>query len=225
MLTPAGQTPLLRLHFEGQGSFATLALFLPQNTVDSVAQELSKPGTSLGCSLSDIPFMDDPVISSFSFSVVDALQGGAPEFYAQAAVQWLTAHLLLGPSRGFEWRHSLDRGRISDYRLTRVLEYVDAHLSERLDLHVLSREAGISPFHFAALFSKAVGETPHRHVQHLRMQAARSMLRETDKSTLEIALTCGFGSASHFAAVFRRQFSQSPTEYRSQQPTFRGRLV
>jgi AraC family transcriptional regulator len=41
------------------------------------------------------------------------------------------------------------------------------------------------------------------------------MLRETDKTMLEIALTCGFGSASHFASAFRRHFSQSPTEYRS----------
>jgi AraC family transcriptional regulator len=215
MLTPAGQTPLLRLRFERQSSFAILALFLPQRTVDAVALELSRPGTSLRSSLSDIPFLNDRFIDSFSSSVVAALRGGAPDFYAKAAAQWLAAHLLLGPSRGFEWRQSLARERISDYRLARVLEYIDAHLSERLDLCILSREAGISPFHFAALFSKAVGATPHRHVLHLRMQAAKSMLRETDKTALDIALTCGFGSASHFAAAFRRQFSQSPTEYRS----------
>jgi AraC family transcriptional regulator len=99
--------------------------------------------------------------------------------------------------------------------MVRILEYIEAHLSERLDLRVLAKEAGISPFHFAALFSKAVGATPHRHVQHLRMQAAKAMLRDTDKSILDIALSCGFGSAAHFAAAFRRRFFQSPTEYRS----------
>jgi AraC-like DNA-binding protein len=122
---------------------------------------------------------------------------------------------VLGPSRGFEWQKSLAREHISDYRLVRVLEYIEAHLSDRLDLRVLSTEAGISPFHFAALFTKAVGATPHQHVQHLRLEAAKAMLRDTDKSTLDIALTCGFASASHLAATFRRQFSQSPTEYRS----------
>ena len=70
-------------------------------------------------------------------------------------------------------------------------------------------------FTFAALFKKAVGTTPHRHVQHLRLEAAKAMLRDTDKTTLDIAITCGFASASHLAAAFRRQFSQSPTEYRS----------
>jgi AraC family transcriptional regulator len=154
------------------------------------------------------------------FSVVAALRDGAPDFYAQAAAQWLAAHLLLGPSAGFEWRQSLAHERISDYRMVRVLEYVEAHLSERLDLRVLAKEAGISPFHFAALFTKAVGATPHRHVQHLRMQAAKAMLRDTDKSILDIALSCGFGSASHFAAAFRRQFLQSPTEYRTSLRSF-----
>jgi len=215
VLTPAGQPRLLRLHFNGQRTFAVLRLVLPQKTVDFVAQEVAKPGSAIRTAVGDISFLDDPVISSFGSSVVGALRGGAPDFYAQAAAQWLAAHLLLGPSRGSEWRQSLAYQRISDPRLIRVLEYIEAHLSDRLDLRVLSREAGISTFHFAALFSKAMGATPHRHVQHLRMEAARSMLRDTDKSTLEIALTCGFGSASHFASAFRRQFSKSPTEYRS----------
>jgi AraC family transcriptional regulator len=220
-LTPARQTRLIRHHFESQKNLALLHLILPQNTVDLVAAEVPKAGTTLRSSLSEVPFLDDPLITNFSFSVVAALRDGAPDFYAQAAAQWLAAHLLLGPSTGFEWRRSLSHERISDYRLVRVLEYIEAHMSERLDLRVLAKEAGISPFHFAALFRKAVGATPHRHVQHLRMQAAKAMLRDTDKSILDIALSCGFGSASHFAAAFRRHFLQSPTEFRSSLHRFR----
>jgi AraC family transcriptional regulator len=216
-LHPVGHESVVRLHLEGQRNYSTLILILPQETVDFVAQEVCKPGSKSQTVLSEIPFLDDPVITSFGSSVVAALKGGAPDFYAQASAHWLAAHLLLGSSRGFEWHKSLARERVSDYRLIRVLEYIDAHLSDHLDLQVLSREAGISQFHFAALFRKAVGTSPHRHVLHLRMQAARSMLCHTDKSALEIALTCGFRSASHFAAAFRRQFSQSPTEFRSSQ--------
>jgi AraC family transcriptional regulator len=214
-LTPARQGRLIRHHFENQKNLTLLHLILPQNTVDLVAAEVPKAGTTLRSSLSNVSFLDDPLITNLMFSAVSALRDGAPDFYAQASAQWLAAHLLLGPSRGFEWHQSLGQERISDQRLSRVLEYINAHLSDRLDLRVLAKEAGISRFHFAALFSKAVGATPHRHVQHLRMQAARVMLRETDKTMLEIALTCGFGSASHFASAFRRHFSQSPTEYRS----------
>jgi AraC family transcriptional regulator len=214
-LTPARQGRLIRHHFENQKNLTLLHLILPQNTVDLVAAEVPKAGTTLRSSISNVSFLDDPLITNLMFSAVAALRCGAPDFYAQASAQWLAAHLLLGPSRGFEWHQSLGQERISDQRLSRVLEYINAHLSDRLDLRVLAKEAGISRFHFAALFSKAVGATPHRHVQHLRMQAARLMLRETDKTMLEIAVTCGFGSASHFASAFRRHFSQSPTEYRS----------
>jgi AraC family transcriptional regulator len=219
-LTPARQGRLIRHHFENQKNLTLLHLILPQNTVDLVAAEVPKAGTTLRSSLSNVSFLDDPLITNLMFSAVAALRDGAPDFYAQAAAQWLAAHLLLGPSAGFEWRQSLAHERISDYRLVRVMEYIEAHLSERLDLHVLAKEAGISPFHFAALFSRAVGATPHRHVQHLRMQAAKAMLRDTDKTILDIALSCGFGSASHFAAAFRRQFLQSPTEYRSSLRSF-----
>jgi len=216
LLTPAGHARLIRPAFRTPRAFKLLHLVLPQATVDFVANELQKPGT-----LGDFPFLDDPVITNLGFSVISAIRGGAPDFFAQATAQSIAVHLLLGPSRGFEWHQSLAREHISDYRLVRVLEYIEAHLSGRLDLRVLSREAGISPFHFAALFSKAVGASPHRHVEHLRLEAAKAMLRDTDKSTLDIALTCGFTSASHLAATFRRHFSQTPTEYRSSQRHFR----
>jgi AraC family transcriptional regulator len=220
-LTPARQGRLIRHHFENQKNLTLLHLILPQNTVDLVAAEVPKAGTTLRSSLSNVSFLADPLITNVMFSAVAALRDGAPDFYAQAVAQWLAAHLLLGPSAGFEWSRSLAKERISDYRMVRVLEYIEAHLSERLDLRVLAKEAGISPFHFAALFNKAVGATPHRHVQHLRMQAAKAMLRDTDKSILDIALSCGFGSASHFAAAFRRHFLQSPTEFRSSLHRFR----
>jgi AraC family transcriptional regulator len=220
VLYPAKHPRLFRYQCKDQKPLTIVALILPQHIIDFVAEEIRKPGTTLNRSLNYIPFLDDPHISGLIFSVLTALQGGAPDFYAQASAQWLASHLLLGPSTGLEWHQSLSREHISDYRLVRVLEYIDAHLSDRLDLRVLSKEAGISRFHFAALFSKAVGATPHRHVLHLRMRVASSMLRETDKSTFEIALTCGFGSASHFSAAFRRHFSQSPTEYRSSHDSF-----
>ena len=192
---PPGSSRQFRWNSRDQPRIAVRTLYLSQQVLSSAATTLQQAGCHA--------------------AVISAVRAGAPDFYAQAAAQWIAAHLLIGPSKSLEWRQSLSRERISDYRLVRVLEYVDAHLSDRLDLRVLSKEAGISPFHFAALFRKAVGATPHRHVTHLRMETARSMLRDTDKSALDIALSCGFGSASHFASTFRRRFSQSPSQYRS----------
>jgi AraC family transcriptional regulator len=136
ILTPAGHPRLVRHDIVGK-ALTLLLLVVPQETVDFVAQEVQKPNTLIGGSFSDRPFFDDPVIGNLAFSVTSALRNGAPDFYAQAAAQWISAHLLLGTTKGFEWRESLVKERVSDYRLVRVLEYIEAHLSERLDLRVL----------------------------------------------------------------------------------------
>ena len=95
------------------------------------------------------------------------------------------------------------------------MDYIEANVANKLDLAVLSRQAGISQFHFSALFSKAIGTTTRRYVQDFRMQIARTMLASTEKTVLDIALSTGYRSAAHFGAMFRQQFGQTPTEYRA----------
>jgi AraC family transcriptional regulator len=96
--------------------------------------------------------------------VISAIQAGLPDFCAQSAAQWIAAHLLLGRSANSRWHQSLAHDEIPDRRIVRVLEYMEAHLGEHLSLDVLAAEAAVSKFHFASLFSKSVGATPHRHV-------------------------------------------------------------
>jgi AraC family transcriptional regulator len=212
---PPGSRRRLRWNLKNQKTLTTLYLCLSQDTVDSVARAVQKKYGARQNQLAEASFLDDPVLSNFSSVAIAAIQAGLPDLYAQSAAQWIAAHLLLGPSASSHWHQSLAHEQISDHRIVRVLEYIEAHLDERLSLDVLAEEAAVSKFHFVSVFSKSVGATPHRHVQHLRMQAAAGMLRDTDKSVLEIALTCGFLSASHFAATFRRHFGQNPSEYRT----------
>ena len=214
-----GSRRRLRWNLNNQKSLTAMHLSLSQDTVDSVASAIPKKYGARQNQLPDAPFLDDSVLKNFSSVAISAIQSGLPDFYAQSAAQWIAAHLLLGPSAGSRWHQSLAHERISDRRIVRVLEYIEAHLGERLSLDVLAEEAAVSKFHFASVFSKSVGATPHRHVQHLRMEAAAGMLRDTDKSVLDIALTCGFQSASHFAATFRSHFAQSPSEYRGRRRT------
>ena len=211
---PPGSRRRLRWNLDNQKSLTAMHLCLSEDMVDSVASAIQK---KYGARQNQLPeaSLDDPVLSNFCSVAVSAIQAGLPDFYAQSAAQWIAAHLLLAPSASSHWHQSLAHEQISDRRIVRVLEYIEAHLGERLSLDVLAEEAAVSKFHFVSVFSKSVGVTPHRHVQHLRMQASAAMLRETDKGILEIALTCGFLSASHFAATFRRHFAQNPSEYRT----------
>jgi hypothetical protein len=67
VLNPAGQSRFLRYDVKGQRALGYLRL--PQDTVDFVARQVQKPGI-MKSSLSDVPFLDDPVITNFGFSLV-----------------------------------------------------------------------------------------------------------------------------------------------------------
>ncbi len=78
----------------------------------------------------------------------------------------------------------------------------------------LAEEAGVSPFHFVRLFREAMGVTPRRYLTKTRMEAAASLLADTDLSILDIALECGYQSQSHFSTAFQQHFSCPPSRYR-----------
>jgi len=58
---------------------------------------------------------------------------------------------------------------------------------------------------------------PHQYVTRRRIARARTLLLNNHLSILEIALTCGFSSQSHFAATFRTIVGVTPQRYRRAQ--------
>jgi len=90
-----------------------------------------------------------------------------------------------------------------------------AHLEEEFSLIRLAREADMSEFHFSRLFKRTTGLTPSQYFIHLRMEKARRLLRETNKSVIEIGLDVGYTSPSPFAQIFRQEVGIPPSEYRS----------
>lgn len=99
-------------------------------------------------------------------------------------------------------------------RLKRVLDLIEARLSTELSLEELAAEACFSPFHFARLFRKAIGLTPHRYVTERRIQVAKEHLSLGRMSLAEIALETGFGSQANFNRVFRKATGCSPGQYK-----------
>jgi AraC-like DNA-binding protein len=98
--------------------------------------------------------------------------------------------------------------------LERVLTHIDAHLQAALTLEQLADVAGMSLFHFCRVFRDSFGVTPHQHILVQRMAQARRLLwSQSGMSMLEIALACGFGSSSHFAAQFKRHTGHTPLQW------------
>ena len=100
-------------------------------------------------------------------------------------------------------------------RMNRVVDYVQDHLADPLDLEQLAAVACFSPFHFHRLFRAWMGETLQAFVHRLRLErAAQSLVFNRAQSVSDIALECGFSSPSAFARAFKAAFGTSAGEWR-----------
>src|ERR1700685_3453943 len=106
------------------------------------------------------------------------------------------------------------RGGLGSARLRRIKELVHAKMEDDLSLDELAQSVGLSTAHFARMFRKSTGETPHQFVLRQRVERAKAMLRAPDARVLDVAVACGFKIQQHFAQVFRDVCGISPTGYR-----------
>jgi AraC family transcriptional regulator len=96
-----------------------------------------------------------------------------------------------------------------------VVDYIDGHLAEPLDLKTLAAVAHFSPWHFHRVFQACTGETLADRVRRRRMEvAAQRLLRHPPPPASTVAFDLGFSSAEVFARTFRAHFSMTATQWR-----------
>lgn len=98
--------------------------------------------------------------------------------------------------------------------IQKVIDRINADLSEALTLEALAAEAGFSPFHFHRIFSAQTGETPGNYLQRLRLERAANLLLKSSQPVTAITFACGFSSPAVFARAFRQRYGMSASEYR-----------
>ncbi|MEW6702404.1 MAG: AraC family transcriptional regulator [Bacteroidota bacterium] len=112
---------------------------------------------------------------------------------------------------GFEIMTLLQNKKIEE-----VKDYVRRHFSDSnaLRLSVLSRAVAVSPYHLSRTFSLIEKETLQDFIIRTRVEYAAQLLRDTERTVLEICLDVGFSSTSHFTKQFKKYFGQTPLSYR-----------
>lgn len=108
------------------------------------------------------------------------------------------------------WRYG-----ISDERMVRALEQMEANIETPLDLPTLAAAASISLRQLERLFLKTFGKRPLRHYLDLRLQRAHRLVVETDVAIGTIALKCGFPDAPHLTRHFKALFGSTPGRTRA----------
>jgi AraC family transcriptional regulator len=102
-------------------------------------------------------------------------------------------------------------------RFEKVIDYVDSHLAEDLDLARLSDVAACSRYHFLRQFSELFGIGVYKYVQLIRLKRASQQLAfRFDLSVFDIALDSGYDSPESFARAFKKNLGQTPSDFRKQ---------
>lgn len=83
-----------------------------------------------------------------------------------------------------------------------------------LSVERLAAQSHMSPRNFARVYKQKTGRTPAKAIELFRMEAARRMLEESQRSIDQIAGLCGFGDEERMRCTFHRHLAISPRDYR-----------
>ena len=214
-LMPAYQAN--RWHTEGPIDFAHLALSV--GTAEQIiVEELDRePATHR---LHETIGVEDPLLEQV-FRAILALSERQHSSRLQMdalltvfAVALLERHSTAGrlaPGHGAGPRR---RGGLAGWQLRRVIDYMNANMSEDMTLGGLAALTGLSRAHFFRAFRQSLGRSPGQFRAETRMQHARVLLETTTLPVEEVAHAVGYANARHFASAFAERVGLSPRLFR-----------
>jgi AraC-like DNA-binding protein len=100
-------------------------------------------------------------------------------------------------------------------RFAPVIEYLRAHLAERLTLEELAVVAGLSPFHFLRQFQARHHATPQQMLMAFRLSEAKRRLT-AGQAPAEVAAATGLADQAHLTRAFARRYGVTPARYQRQ---------
>jgi transcriptional regulator GlxA family with amidase domain len=111
-------------------------------------------------------------------------------------------------------------------KLRQAIEIMQRRIEDPLTLPHVAEKVDLSPRQLERLFLRYFRVTPLRYYMQLRTERARELLLYSDKPILEIAVSAGFASTSHFATWYRRVFGVRPSELRGRgtKPDLSGKM-
>jgi AraC family carnitine catabolism transcriptional activator len=108
------------------------------------------------------------------------------------------------------------RYKVHNSKVAQVIALMEQRLEAPLSSDALALRLGITRRQLERLFQEHLGTSPVNFYLRLRLARARHLLRQSSLDVTEIALACGFGSASAFARAYRRKFDTAPGKDRQE---------
>jgi AraC family transcriptional regulator len=158
--------------------------------------------------------IDDPVIQQLALALKLEIQTGclSGRLYGELLGTALAARLVQNyavskPSLEFK------ANGLSRSQLERVIDYMQANLTQDLSILDLATLTCMSESHFSRSFKRSVGIAPYQYLMQQRVERAKQLLAQRSISISTIALDCGFANQTHLTKVFRQMTGMTPKAY------------
>ncbi len=160
----------------------------------------------------------DPVDLQMTFligCIREELQSGLPggRLFMETVGAAMTVHIFARYAV-HPVHQTVVRGGLTSRQLRRAKDAMMDARNESVPLASLAQEAGLSPSYFCRAFKQSTGMSPHQWFRERRLERARKLLTDEQRSLTSIAIDLGFTSLSHFSAAFKQAMGVSPTFYR-----------
>lgn len=103
---------------------------------------------------------------------------------------------------------------VQNAKVLSIIELMEANLAEPLSLIEVADHVGLSRRQIERLFRTEMGRSPARYYLEIRLDRARHLLVQSSMPVVEVAVACGFVSASHFSKCYRELYARSPQQER-----------
>ncbi len=101
-------------------------------------------------------------------------------------------------------------------RIDRVIQYIEANLTEKISLAEVAEVSHFSAFHFHRIFTGILGETVNDYIARRKLECAVNLLIfKTELSITQVAFDSGFSSSANFSKAVKLHFGYSPSEIRN----------
>jgi len=195
-----------------------LALEISPSLIAQVIQGMNErrprsDGFDWGQAGKNLHFANDPGITQLIQRMIYLCTEDHPakDIFVDMSLKELLIRLLEVESRQ---NHLLDpEGRATSQPITAAVSYILTHLDERLTIERLSKMAYMSKSSFFRAFRNEMGISPVDFINGERIRLAVCLLKRKELSIRQIAIRCGFNSASYFTRMFKKHYGVSPAGF------------
>jgi AraC family transcriptional regulator len=158
-------------------------------------------------------FFDEPALWTTARKILLLVgKGDDNRLYAETLTAALAIELVRFRGRG-GLKPVEARGGLAEWQRRAVVEFINDNLERNISLTELASLARLSPTHFCKAFTRSMSMPPHQYQLRQRVDRAKLLLADTDRSITEVALATGYTASSNFATAFRKVTGVTPRAF------------